>query len=306
VADIAASTTSPVARQGQGPGEYRIPTKLYALGGDTTVLPDNGGGRWVLLDGTEPVETRTRQDPAVAALTALQTVDGLMGFDKLGRLLAFAEQDPPVAVYEIGITDSSALVLIRLATGEVDTIARLRRSPYRRVYNPTATGGVLTSTQRPAWAAGEGAALCLDGWVAIRRLDPYRVDWYNPTGRWIMGAPIAYERVRASAREKDAYLARLSAYARAGILRWPDEVPPTTNSHPVCDPEGRVLVERNVTTSQAAGKYFDVVDRRGVLVDRLMLRSNERVVGFGPRSVYLAERDTLGVERVRKHPYPKR
>jgi hypothetical protein len=46
-----------------------------------------------------------------------------------------------------------------------------------------------------------------------------------------------------------------------------------------------------------------VVDRRGVIVARLVLGAAQRLVGFGPRSMYVVTRDSLDVERLSRHPY---
>ena len=49
---------------------------------------------------------------------------------------------------------------------------------------------------------------------------------------------------------------------------------------------------------------YDVIDRRGVVNGQLVLEPNERLVGFGARSVYVVERDADDIERIRRHPWP--
>jgi hypothetical protein len=46
------------------------------------------------------------------------------------------------------------------------------------------------------------------------------------------------------------------------------------------------------------------VNRRGGLDGQLVLATNERVVGFGARSVYLSVTDDDGIQRLRRHPWP--
>jgi hypothetical protein len=45
------------------------------------------------------------------------------------------------------------------------------------------------------------------------------------------------------------------------------------------------------------------VDRRGVRMAQLRLPDNQRVVGFGTASVYVAIGDDDGLERLQRHPW---
>jgi len=67
--------------------------------------------------------------------------------------------------------------------------------------------------------------------------------------------------------------------------------------------ESRIAVRRMPTASAPETRY-DLVDRRGALDGQLALKQNERVLGFGGRSVYVVATDDDGVERLRRHPWP--
>jgi hypothetical protein len=46
---------------------------------------------------------------------------------------------------------------------------------------------------------------------------------------------------------------------------------------------------------------YDVFDRQGERVDRVELPAGNRVIGFGPNSVYAMERDDKGAAALRKY-----
>lgn len=47
--DMRGGTSTLVGRNGDGPGEYRWPGRLYALSGDSTLLQDAGNGRLMII-----------------------------------------------------------------------------------------------------------------------------------------------------------------------------------------------------------------------------------------------------------------
>ena len=85
------------------------------------------------------------------------------------------------------------------------------------------------------------------------------------------------------------------------ITDWPSTLPPYRS--PVvllAAPDGRLLVPRMPTADRPETRY-DVVSRRGTLDGQLVLTSNERIVGFGGSSVYVAVSDDDGIQRIRRH-----
>jgi hypothetical protein len=71
-------------------------------------------------------------------------------------------------------------------------------------------------------------------------------------------------------------------------------------------PDGRLLIERFAEPQQAIVRRYDVVDRRGAVVARVELPPNERVVGFGARSVYTLRTDANDLQHVERRPWPAR
>ena len=67
--------------------------------------------------------------------------------------------------------------------------------------------------------------------------------------------------------------------------------------------DGTLLVFRERSRS-APGNDYDAIDRSGRRIRAIHLPRNERIVGFGAVSVYVAVRDDDGIERLRRHPWP--
>jgi hypothetical protein len=75
----------------------------------------------------------------------------------------------------------------------------------------------------------------------------------------------------------------------------PDYKPPFAAGGARADADGNVWV-RLIATKPMPGPVYDIIDRGGNLVDRVVLPANTAIAGFGRGGVvYLAERDAAGV-----------
>jgi hypothetical protein len=305
VADWAKGTVTPVGRNGSGPGEYVWPGSLLALGGDSTLLPDVRNGRWLMLHGASIAGTIGPDAPALVS-GARQPV----GADRQGHVLATrpigAQGGSPPAVPRL---DSLLLLRISRATGRADTVATLRARPSAVKIQGPAERPTSISVMRSPLTAGEVSALFPDGWIAIARLEPYRVDWVAPDGRVVRGSPLPFERVRLNEREQRAFLEREAA--RTGrperdpkaVSDWPEIIPPFLSGSLLVGPDGRLWIRRPPTAADPHPPY-DVVDRRGALVARVRAGPDVTVVGFGRESVYTVLTDENGIQRLQRRPLP--
>jgi hypothetical protein len=64
-----------------------------------------------------------------------------------------------------------------------------------------------------------------------------------------------------------------------------------------------LLVERLPEGDRAESRY-DIVDRKGIRVGELVVKRNQRILGFGAASIYVAETDADGLQRLSQHPWP--
>jgi len=76
----------------------------------------------------------------------------------------------------------------------------------------------------------------------------------------------------------------------------PDYKPPVALTSAKADADGNLWVRALPMRPSPGGIIYDVIDRSGVMVDRIQLPPAYQLVGFGPgRIVYLSNRDATGL-----------
>jgi hypothetical protein len=150
--------------------------------------------------------------------------------------------------------------------------------------------------------AGEEALLFPDGWIAVARLNPYRVDWYAPDTGSVQGSPLPFERIAVTDREKAAYRDRVGgSAASAPEAAWAATVPPFLIAPLFALDDGTLLIER-VPSADRPDNRYDVIDRQGRLVGRLSLPSGQRIGGVGKGAFYVITTRDDGIQHVSRHP----
>ncbi len=287
VADLTTGRVTAIGRVGDGPLEYRMALPLAAAAGNQSIMLGMPGTRWTLFDGDKIVGTLAPDAPVIKA------VPFPYGFDRDGHVLTTISARSPRGSAE----DSAFLVRVVVSTGTSDTIGRL---------GSVAAASLPRGEQRPIYTVYDQAVLALDGWVAVLRGAPYRVDWRSPDDRWIVGHPISTPVVKMDARERQAFLDRRSdaAKKRGAITDWPTTIPPVTAGWPpMVTMDGRLLVRRTPTADFPTPLY-DVVNRQGIRERQILMPQNSRIVGFGAHSVYVVNADDSGIEHLTRHPWP--
>lgn len=317
LADFRTGTVAPVSRVGEGPQEYRYPAVLFPLPGDSSLIVDLQLRRWILLAGERPVVTVPPQSLVLAGEGWEGRVRGA-GPD--GRVVMIFTPRIPERAIDQG--DSLYLVRVSRTTGRGDTLTRLR-SPFGGPPGSATKNTPEFSAAMPPARPGaqrhymmappisDQAIVFPDGWVAVARVAPYRVDWIDNSGKVRRGAPVAVSITTLDDREKRAYLSRLSkldgnpAGEPSDIKEWLPAIPPfwglTTSLFTV--PDGQLLIARSPTAALPNPTY-DLVDRSGGYRGQLSLQPDERIVGFGANSVYVSVADADGIEKLRRHPWP--
>jgi len=310
IVDWRAGTVRTLGREGAGPGEYRSVGRLVPLGGDSTLLEDRRTGRWLIVDGDRIVGAIPY---AAERRRALPIVGGA---DRGGRVLTThvlvpgRDRDVPAAILGPTSAESLLVLLERAASPRADTVARLSGGflGARRLSKPVTPGGapVTWFVDQPL-AVPDQALLFPDGWIAIVRASPYRVEWRAPDGRASHGPPLPFARVPVDDRQKRLAMRREfgedADFTPGEMPPWPAVLPPLAEFALHAAPDGRLVVERMADATRP-GRFHDVVDRAGRLAGRLVLRPSERLVGFGRRSAYVVETDEDGLQTLRRHPWP--
>ncbi len=311
VLDFASGAAREIGRKGKGPGEYSMVAQLRALGSDSSLLGDFMNRRWLLLHRDSIVVTVPPDDRAVALTEALSS-----GADDRGNVMREFSPERANGTTVTDDRDSNAVVLVSRRTAKADTIAWIRNVE-RRIEMQRGPEGRITSmstmTAGPL-RTGEQALLFADGWLAVARLEPFRIDWRSPQGAWTLGASLPVARIRVDRREIAAYDARQAASAAAAGPRppgaptfdpgrdFPDFVPPLVLGGLIAGPQGLLIIRRPKSADFPDWHYL-VVDRRGRLLGQIDLPATEQIVGSGPRTLYVTVRDEDDILRLRRHPW---
>ena len=304
VADFGSGAVARIGRTGSGPREYLQPLALLAVGRDSTVVPDPRNGRWMLLKGADIVGTVGPEAPVLTGGTRVPN-----GSDYKGHVIALkAIATGPVTTTSVPRRDSVLLVRMARATGAQDTVATLVARPsVLRVEGPASAPTSVSITMNPL-STGEGSALFSDGWIAIVRVDPYRVDWIGPSGQRIRGEPLPFDRVALDEREQRAFLQREAVRTGrpprdlASLPEWPAYVRAHTGPL-LTAPDGNLWIRRQESTANLNPPY-DVVSRRGELAARVAVEKDVNVVGFGTGVVYTTMTDENGIQKLQRRPLP--
>lgn len=312
VADFRAGNSKPISRRGQGPGEYGMAAPLHRIGGDSSLMADFMGRRILLLDGDKVVATIPADHPIIRA------TQGFVRYaDRFGHVLSLKSSEAPTGESVTGARDSSTVLRFHRTTGKVDTITKILDRPMERTVVRNAKGEISSSSFRSLrLRVGEQFIMHPDGWIALVRINPFRVDWRSPDGRWTLGAPLPVPVIRMTEKEKAASRARTAASRAANPsstpvppqLRtpddeWPDVMPPYLQNEITFSPDGDIIIRRQPSADHPGNAYY-VVDRRGRLLGIIDMKENERIIGAGARSLYVVETDADDLKFIRRHPWP--
>ncbi|HEX6260364.1 MAG TPA: hypothetical protein VFZ51_06890, partial [Woeseiaceae bacterium] len=299
-----------IGRPGDGPGEYRSPAQLVALSADSTLLTDGQTGKWFLMYRDRIITTLDRNQPLPRFVGASPA-----GADNAGRMLVLHGSHFQNVVGgvsgsgSINLADSLAVIVVDRHTSRPDTIARVRGPFLGATWVKARAGGMTVNYQLTnPLAAGDKAILFPDGWIAIAIASPYHVAWLTPNSTIVRGRPLPHlkepvdERVkRLAIDEAWGTSPQAPKFRSTDFPPWPDVVPPFLREPLIALPDGRVAVKRTSLDPDSPIRY-DIFDRRGSLSAVLRLPRNERLVGTGQHSVYVAVTDSDQNEHLRRHP----
>jgi hypothetical protein len=318
--DFRTGAATTIGRSGEGPGEYRWPSRLYALSGDSTLLHDGANGRLMIIqpDGKpggfyDPNEVQTDSGSARLRRFNLRSSDG--------RRFLYGEAQP-IRIGANGameLADHAAIERLEFSSKKRDTIGfwPVRKDANARLI-PGA--GVVTQPRMDAWPVWEHWLVSPSGRIAFVFPDPYRVDFVDATGKVTQNPPIPYERVRVDDALKKQHEAERTApqmamtYSRGGgssmqLMRspyrppasWPEFLPPYRGTGQFA-PDGHLWISR--MTAAGRPPLYDVIGGDGRLLERVELPPRTKLIGFGAKSVYVIRLDPDDLQYLQRYTLP--
>ncbi len=291
-----------LGRIGDGPGEYRAVGDIFPINNDTLLIIDPQARRML----TYAHGNLTSGHFSSSAL-AVMLSGRILGADDRGRLAMLRKgrvspdvrrQLGPIAGTDYA--DSNWLVLASISSQTMDTVSSLKGRMQGLQLTSRVVNGVMYFLYDP-FASPDQAVLFRDGWLAVVRSTPYRVDWCLPDGRWIKGPLLPHGATVITEADKRLALRRefgTGPITPEMIPSWPRTLPAYTESSLLATAEGLLVIPRTVSSAPAGGPVYDVIRRDGTKQLSVRLSPSERILGFGKNTVFIVRIDDDGVERL--------
>lgn len=325
--DLRGGVARVLGREGAGPQEYGIPSRLIPLEADTTLLYDAGNDRYLVILGDGRITgTMLLESAAGSRVGGAPT-----GWDVRGGFYFRGNAYSP-GPRRMGDTPERAIITrFDRTTRALDTVAVLAVPAGRSQGARQLDGGMLQMLDNRPLAAEDVAAIAPDGRVAVVRAAPYRIEWVQRDGRRVVGPEVRYQPRRVTDDDKRAFLqgqirpgsiivrtsggeARSMPIERSGLprprnetdiddpsLTWPTHMPPFLAGAARVAPDGTLWVLRTRAHDDPVPTY-DLFDAAGMMTGRVALPRDTRLLGFGKGAVYLIrvdEDDLQWIERYR-------
>jgi hypothetical protein len=188
--------------------------------------------------------------------------------------------------------------------------------PYKNVSLIASSGNGRTTYSVPPFTGFDQMLSAPDGRVAIVYHDPYSVDYVSEDGRRSTGQPIRYDRLRIAEGHKAEW--REQQKGRTNVMsmngsttmepggqqpdpsNWGGEyMPPFLERALMFSNDGFLWVRRTGPPGQRP--TYDVIDRAGNLVQKVVLEKRSHLVGFGNGVVYVARHDNDDLQYLQKY-----
>lgn len=262
-------TLQTIGRVGSGPGEYRVPLRLLAYRGDTTLLIDRTLLRWLVIDPTGKTP-RTIPFPKHVG----HPLTTALGFLPDGRVVYQATimrlpSDDPM----------SAIAAIKLSGEQRDSLEAVRLPGVIRQKRGEGSDVVLI-TRGVRFSPEDDWVMAPDGAIGIARVDPFHIEWLLASGKVVRGPEHRADLVPVTDSEKLA----------ARELPLPSTKPPFIAGQSLADPFGRLWV-KHYSPSGSETARWSVFDRSGACVARVELPKRSSIEHLSRLGVYVVRRD---------------
>jgi hypothetical protein len=323
VADFGSGERELVGRQGSGPGEYRAPSGIFKIRGDTLWVMDPIQQRFTVflpdLENGVPFQFQMFDNTTRSMLTAPFHTDAA------GRFYASS-----MAIVGGGgqMRFPDSVDVVRLdprATPAPRTPLSKVRFPMSGSPSMRVEGQVIHySMEFPGLVTADSWAVFPDGRVAIVHGATYTVEMIQPDGRRTTSRPIPYERIPVTTADQttEMDIARKAAADQLQAARrsmpanmtldfqmtppasWPSAYPAISPMQIFAAPDGRLWVMR-ATPAKLDRQHWDVIDASGSLVAKWRLPVRTRLVGVGTGAAYVVKLDEDDLQQLLRVDLPR-
>jgi len=340
--DLVANASTKIGREGSGPGEYGMPSRVFTGGGDDTFIFDPVNTRFLVI-GADGKPKSTFMIETAAPAQAGPGGPGGGGFRMMGSAMARASdaqgrlyaEGSPVSLSADGrpqAADSVVITRYDRTTKKLDTLTYLHLPKNNaQVSGSQGQMNIRIGGSNPLAARDEWTVFP-DGRVAIVRASDYHVDWVLPNGTKKSSAAIAFTPIRmgeADKREEEARRAkdrnnsmlismsngpegmRRSAQMGPGpnapplepLTDWPAVKPPfRPGAASVWARPNGDLWVRRTEAAGAKGTLYDVIGTDGKVAYQVRLADGITLVGFGNGTIYTTKADEDDLLYLQRHP----
>lgn len=293
--------------------------------GDSSLFIDSESGAFLVIDPHGEFK-RVMAPTRASDLTYISSATfGTAGFDSKGRLIYRAVRRTPQQMMGFGMpiagqttfiqqADSAPIMRMDLDRRSVDTIAFMKSAIARQAITGNSSSMRVVSVVNPVPAADDWT-LTPDGVIAIVRAQDYHIDWLGPDGKmtstpkmpfdWKRISPEEKQQIIDSVRKAEAdrvaklpppgpavpgvFLPTPAPFMTVDAKELPDFYPPVRQGQVRADRDGHIWILPSTAAGAAvSGLRYDVVNREGVIVERVQLPKGRTLVGFGPNgTIYM-------------------
>lgn len=288
--------------------------------GDSTLFIDNESLAFLVINPKGEF-TRVMAPTRASDLQFISSAPfGNGGFDSKGRLLYKSVRRPPIVSMMAmpvgnGTTyvpqpDSAPIMRMDLDRRSVDTLGFLK-IPFSKYARMTVSGGMMSRNVINPLPTSDEWTMLPDGTIAIVRAQDYHIDWLGADGKITSSPKMPFDWKRITAEDKQRMVDSVKKIEGERIAKLPppppgafvfppivlvvepeeipDFYPPVRQGQVRADPEGNVwILPSTSVAANGLGLTYDVVNREGVIVERVQLPKDRSLVGFGPKgTVYM-------------------